>query len=367
MKIRIFLALLMCLAVLPPAGAEVLLLPEGLLKIEEESFAGCETLTGVVIGEGARSIGDRAFSGCSSLLEAAVPDSVKDIGEDCFEGCSEALLLNCAPGSAALDYARSGGFDYDAETVCRALVVGQSYIGTGYELVGPTNDVVAVEDCLSAQKRRPFEVTQLNNLTAAELLACTADVFAGATDRDISLFYYSGHAQDRGDLLGTDGCSVEPAELRAVLDDVPGRKIVIIDACYSGWWVPDTAAACSDEMTQGGNFTDGFMLGFLGRARSVGDYCVIAAARSYEESWEKPITSGSQKKTMGCFTYSFCTGCGWDGVAGCAVDQAADKNDDGAVSVAEAYEYAYAKTVGMYMGQHPQTNAADCRSFAPFR
>jgi len=363
MKIRMMLAALLCIIIPWTASAE-LLLPSGTAIVEAESFSGCEAMTEVVIPEGVRSLGARAFAGCASILEVMVPSTVESIGEDCFDGCSEALLISCAPGSAALGYARSHGFDYDADTVCCALVIGQSYVGTGYELAGTINDTRAVAACLSAQEHRPFEVTQRSNLTAAELLGSAAEVFAGATDRDISLFYYSGHAGAQGELLGADGESISPSELRAVLDMVPGRKLVIIDACYSGNWVSDAAAVCSDG---GGNFTDAFMQAFFVRTRSIGEYYVIASARAYEESWEKPISSGNQKKTMGCFTYSFCVGCGWDGVADCKVDKAADKNDDGAVSVAEAFEYAYAKTKAMYMGQHPQTNAADCRSFAPFR
>ena len=344
------------------AWAETLSLPSGLGEVADEGFSGCKTVSEVIVPEGTVRLGERAFADCGKLGYAFVPESVTEIGADCFSGCGEALLMECAPGSAAHEYALANGLDYDAETACRALIVGQSYTGTDLALAGPANDARAVRFMLMNQADRPFATSQKSNLTAKEILDAAGSAYAAATDADISLFYYSGHGNTRGELIGTDEETVSPSALRSALDGVPGRKIVIIDACYSGQWV--NAASAGDAQ----DFNEAFMAGFLGKARSAaGEYFIITSARSYEQAIEMPITSGSLTKVMGCFTFFFCRGCGWDGVTSRATEMYADVNGDGAVSIAEAFKYAQEEALFMSSGQLAQSNSENCRAFAPFR
>lgn len=345
------------------ASAETLNLPAGLREVEDEGFAGCAAVTEAVVPEGTVRLGERAFADCAELSYISIPESVTEIGADCFDRCGEALLIDCAPGSAAYDYAVAGGFDYDADTVCRALIIGQSYAGTSMALEGPGNDARAVRFMLMNQVDRPFATTQKSNLTAQEILDAAGSAFSAASDTDISLFYYSGHGSTRGELIGADEDTVSPSDLRSVLDKVPGRKILIIDACYSGYFI---GAASVDAQPQ--DFSEAFMAGFLGKTRSAaGEYFIITSAHKYEQAMEMPITSGSLTKVMGCFTFFFCRGCGWDGVTSRSTDLYADQNGDGAVSVAEAFEYASEEALFMGGSQHAQTNSEDCRAFAPFR
>lgn len=355
--------LLLCL-LLGRASAETLTLPQGLTEVAEESFAGCGTIEAVVAPSGVRRLGARAFAGCGSLRRVTLPQSVEAIGTDCFADCGEALLVECAPDSAAHAFALENGLDYDADTVCRALVIGQGYSGTSAALQGPPNDARAMRFMLANQAERPFSVSQRSDLTAQEILDSAASAFAGATEEDISLFYYSGHGVEGGELVGVDMTLVTPAALRSVLDEVPGRKVLIIDACYSGQWVSTASTRSAAQ-----DFNTAFLAGFLGNARSAaaGEYFIITSARSTELCVEMNITSGSLTKVMGCFTYALCRGCGWDGVTSRSTDLAADANGDRAVSVAEAYRYAYTQAMQMFSDQHAQTNAGDCRAFAPFR
>lgn len=353
------------LACLPAgsAAAQTLILPAGLYEVADEGFSGCSAVSEAVVPEGTVRLGGRAFADCSELNRVYVPGSVVEIGEGCFDGCGEALLIDCAPGSTAHDYALAEGLDYDADTACRALIVGQSYAGTSLALEGPNNDARAVRFMLMNQTDRPFATVQKSNLTAEEILAAAGSAFSAATERDISLFYYSGHGSSRGELIGSDEETVSPSELRSALDQVPGRKILIIDACYSGYFI---GAASADAQAQ--NFSDAFMEGFLGKARSAaGEYFIITSAHKYEQAMEMPIMSGSLTKVMGVFTFFFCRGCGWDGVTSRSTDMYADQNGDGAASIAEAFAYAAEEALFMGGSQHAQTNSEDCRAFAPFR
>ena len=70
------------------------------------------------------------------------------------------------------------------------------------------------------------------------------DAFRDARDADTALIYLSTHGLLRDEagkqtllLLLSDGTSeerMEPEKLREILDRVPGRKVLILDACHSG-------------------------------------------------------------------------------------------------------------------------------------
>lgn len=335
------LAALICCLYSIPAQARALTLPPGLAVLCAQSF-----------------------SGCGSVHEIIVPDSVSRIEDGAFDGCGEALLIRCGADSPALTYARANGLDYDADTQCRALVIGQSYTGTDHALSGTINDARAMNYCLAMQEGRPFAVTQKSDLTAAALISQAGSAFSGATDRDISLFYFSGHGDMQGGLICADGESVTPAALRSAMDEIPGRKLIVIDACYSGAWTEGELTPAANARPE--DFAAAFLSGFQGRARSTDGYDILVSARSAEESAEQPITSGSLTKTMGCFTYALCMGCGWNGVTSRPADKAADTNGDGAVSIYEAYSYAKSLAASLNPGQTAQTNREN-RAFAPFR
>ena len=79
--------------------------------------------------------------------------------------------------------------------------------------------------------------------SAETLAAWVEEAFRGAGDGDTCILYLSTHGARRPDteagmaLLLSDGTSeadLAPAELRAMLEKLPGRKVLIVDACYSG-------------------------------------------------------------------------------------------------------------------------------------
>ena len=79
--------------------------------------------------------------------------------------------------------------------------------------------------------------------SADTLAAWAEEAFRGAGDEDTCILYLSTHGARRPEteagmaLLLSDGTSeadLAPAELRAMLEKLPGRKVLIVDACYSG-------------------------------------------------------------------------------------------------------------------------------------
>ena len=107
--------------------------------------------------------------------------------------------------------------------------------------------------------------------TVAGFEQLVADAFRRAKDEDTSLVYLSTHGilQDGQMTLllsdGTDEERLSPEALRQALDSVPGRKVLILDACHSG--------AVIGRGWEGGNFFED------------SDCRVLVSSGAAEDSW----------------------------------------------------------------------------------
>ena len=75
-----------------------LIIPEGVIEIEENVFEDCSSLTKVTIPESVKSIGMYAFSECNNLTEVTLPDSITDIPYYAFSGCSALTTVTIGKG-----------------------------------------------------------------------------------------------------------------------------------------------------------------------------------------------------------------------------------------------------------------------------
>ena len=353
-----------------PARGDSLMIPQGTERIEEEAFRDCAALTSLELPENLTTIGDRAFYGCGALKEVVCPGTLESIGEAAFDNCAEALYFICPPDSEAARWAENSGFDWNAGTTCRALVIGQTYPDTEFSLKGPATDHAAVAGCLGCFGRTSYTVTTAENLTSDGIISAVSTAFSGATKNDISLFFYAGHGMEGGYLLGSELGLLEPARLRNALDSIPGRKVIIIDACYSGALIK-TRGGSKDGKEAADEFTKTFIQAFSERKRGVftaNDYYVIVACGEDEECREGNIYPGAYgSKQMGFFTYSLCRGLGWDGVYSVAGSMYADRNHDNAVTIDEAFQYAYDYALSKNSNQHAMVYPQNCNAFSPFR
>lgn len=270
----------------------------------------------------------------------------------------------------------------------RALLIGNTYTGESNELPGCENDVDGMRTMLGRMTATPYSVTVKKNIRAEEILSSISSTFGNASYNDVSLFYYSGHGANSLDtdgnptsyhaaLVGTFQTYVSIARLKTELDKIPGKKVIIIDACHSGQFIARDGAvtqvsssafnsqvvnlfANDDQLSGDVSRTavalaaDGSELlseeapAFIDRADDTNfaksGYYVITACRSEEKSVSTGYDSNGDGKIdryFGLFTYGLCYGNGWNLARNAAISALnADLNKDSKVTLYEAYVYA---------------------------
>ena len=250
--------------------------------------------------------------------------------------------------------------------VYRAVLIGQTYekVSNITTLYGPANDIAAMRSMLGRMTATPFAVYSAKNLTGQGLLDKFGNVLRYADSNDITLLYYSGHGAKGGYLIGTDGMGVSPALLRSTLDRYQGKKLLILDCCYSGKvigrsYVPFTPADTGAIQRDLSSFNAGVTGAFAAKNRADDDlaasgYYVITACRSTEQSYENWTAT---MPSHGVFTRALTFGSGWNVQSGSATSSLfADTSRDGLITLSELYSYALKRVELLGYGhmQHAQ-------------
>lgn len=270
----------------------------------------------------------------------------------------------------------------------RALLIGNTYTGESNELPGCENDVDGMRTMLGRMTATPYSVTVKKNIRAEEILSSISSTFGNASYNDVSLFYYSGHGANslgadgnptsyHAALVGTFQTYVSIARLKTELDKIPGKKVIIIDACHSGQFIARDGAVtqvsssafnsqvvnlfANDDQLSGDVSRTAVVLAadgsellseeapaFIDRADDTNfaksGYYVITACRSEEKSVSTGYDSNGDGKIdryFGLFTYGLCYGNGWNLARNSAISSLnADLNKDSKVTLYEAYVYA---------------------------
>lgn len=348
-------------------------LPSSVTELEEEAFAGDTQLQTITLKSGLCSIGSKCFYGCSNLYRIAIPKTVTSIGAYCFDGCPADFVIQTTPGSYAMQWARDHHVDFQANTKYRALLIAQTYdsLGEDEQLKGPAEDVQLIKKVLSNADKTRYEITIKHDLNASEILAAIDSCFGGVQDQDVSLFYYSGHGISsnnpsyQGALLGANGNSyVTASNLRQKLDQIPGRKIILLDSCFSGAIITNESGTMSRSNNVQKNkgtandFVNSFISVFSSQSRDAAAYnryYIMTAAADNEESYERMY--GSKNKSVGLFTVFLSKGLGYDWWNDASTDLLADSNANGAVSFREAFQYVKSE---LSDSQHAQMFPSAC-------
>ena len=222
------------------------------------------------------------------------------------------VLLLCA----LLGAARSE--PVPAAQVQRALLVGcDAFLTQANTAPSAQMNVERMARTLQTDSRGYARVTRRDHgVAGVEALALAVEeAFEGAGDRDTSLIYLCTHglySRAVPELVLSDGSSEElltAQALREMLDRVPGRKILVLDACSSGAFIGKGVRGAGAKNIFAGP-----------------DYLVLTSAGGYEDSllWHDRQADGGSY-----FAQELCEG---------LRTRAFDLDADGVVTMAEAWQ-----------------------------
>lgn len=133
----------------------------------------------------------------------------------------------------------------ETKPVLRALLVAcDDFVTQPDTTPSSFNNVANVRRALLGDKRTysGIRVSLNQALDRDSFTALAQDAFTGAKENDLSLFYLSTHGiqvEGNADFValfsdGTNETHLTGQDMYHALKDVPGKKVVILDACYSG-------------------------------------------------------------------------------------------------------------------------------------
>jgi uncharacterized protein YjdB len=231
----------------------------------------------------------------------------------------------------------------------RAILVGNAdYPGKVNDLGGPAYDVERLETVFNKadfEDKGDFaEINTYADLDRAGLQQAIDDMKPLVGKEDITYFYYSGHGNTDGrtSSLCMMNDDVNVAELKEMLDELPGVKVVFLDSCFSGGFI-GKADATDSQLEQ---FNDDVVEIFGSHSKSLlteGPYKVLTASSKTETSIEFGGTP-----PYGIFTKLLTDSSGYEG------NYPADANGDSAVTLRESYDHVYEAILSRSPNQHMQ-------------
>ncbi len=237
----------------------------------------------------------------------------------------------------------------------RAVVVVEP-TATKAGILKRQNDVDGMADMLRMQRinGQAFQSVKVMHQTSASQVLSALSALAGeANGADVTYFYFLGHGDTNGTILFYDNSSLTAANLKGALDKIPGRVVVFLANCYSGYYVAGNSAAnaistadLTDEIPEDTEITDVPPSAFTDSIISVfskGDdavtipltrgcsvvsanigelrkskYYVLTASLYNEQSWFSYYTNNDgsidESRSFDRFTRGLCSAGGWDSV-----------------------------------------------------
>ncbi len=179
------------------------------------------------------------------------------------------------------------------------------------------------------------DITVKTDITADEAYAAIDTAFAGAQEKDVSIFYISCHGYYENGmtmLQFVDGSEIAACDLERALRKVPGTVVVIADCCDSGGLI-----GSYEDMAR---MNGGIITAFSGEGAvfSSTKYKVIASAGVGQDSYRLGYAAG-ENDAVTVFAWALCDALGWDVDDNRRGALNADTNYDGRITLWEAYLY----------------------------
>ena len=235
-----------------------------------------------------------------------------------------------------------------------AIYVALNYHGTDVNyLEGTLNDATELQQCLgilSNNNHRPYAAYPLlqrggalldDSLiryiyayddsssvaslpTKGNVLGQIEALIPVLSEKDLTIFSYSGHGIEGGSLVLASPSFADPTiydeqdtlkaeallsvtELLTALSELPGKQLLILDSCYCGSFVEPSGSSVS--LIERSEFLDEAFTTYFSSDRYSPSLCVLTATTSDNTSKER---AGSSTHIHGYFTEALLDGLGWD-------------------------------------------------------
>ena len=226
----------------------------------------------------------------------------------------------------------------------RALLIGcDHFVSLEDTWPAADNNLRMLSDTLMTDQRRYALIRSYSSsiATVEAFEEAVRSAFENAGGEDVSLLYISTHGvyDDSGDtivsgVLLSDGekeALLDAAALQRILDAVPGRKVLILDACNSGAMIGKGMSVFPAPVY------------FTGT-----DYKVLCSAGGSEASWYYQSAQNAASDGASYFATVLAYGLGNQG------DFAADRNQDGLITLEETYAFLYENYAASTPQVYPQ-------------
>ncbi len=204
------------------------------------------------------------------------------------------------------------GFRKSGDGVSRCLIVGYDRFATMTETAPcSANNAEIMTALLTDFTDGPEKtVRRVNGPGTAEgLETLIRETFREAGEADTSYLYISTHGviweengESRMALIFSDGRTeeaLEPQQLRAIMDGIPGQKVLILDACHSGAVIDSFRSPEYQVLTSSGAEEDSYFWQADSRDETGTGYFTTALEGALRTSFPRQIdTDGNGTLTM---------------------------------------------------------------------
>ncbi len=228
----------------------------------------------------------------------------------------------------------------------KGLLIGVNDYDSASDLQLTDEDALDMKTALEATIFG-YDINILTNRVVKADIESSLANFQGLNQNTIFTFFYAGHggfSNNESYLYLSDGYRLYMTELRTMLQQIPGKKLVIIDACNSGNFTDLIPGRNLEKrIKQVNEQFNSSVINVFSQSRRNGEpeFYVMTGASIQQSSWENATLHN------GVFSFFLLDGIGDVGEDNPleAFDYTfdADVNDDGYVTMAEAYDYASPK------------------------
>lgn len=166
------------------------------------------------------------------------------------------------------------------------------------------------------------------------------------TKDDLTIFTYSGHGEKQsGDLAFATTSSVSsnrmnPSELLHLMSNIKGKKLIILDNCFSGMFVQESPSSTNTVLN---NSIQEFLETYYSSDKYTKPDLFVLTASAHADSYEMSFGTGANTHKHGVFTYALLEALGWShstnpaALAGSITNPPAAKN--GRITVDGLFKY----------------------------